>query len=106
LVQPAARAALYALKLTIGSSDLDGVYSVSHDFDSLGTMAKTTSDLATITGFLLKDDVRAMLPKTGFTPFLRTTFRGLRVGFVNPEEWRWPEEVQPQHARSVEMMVR
>jgi amidase len=86
-VQPAARAALYAMKLTIGSSELDGVYSVSGEFDSGGAMAKSVQDLAMITEHLLNDSAHAKLPSSGFAQSIRQDFDGLSIGFVDFDKW-------------------
>lgn len=106
LVQPAARAALFALKPTIGSTELGGVFTVSPGFDSLGAMAKSTTDLAIMTEMVLNPEARAKIPSDGYVSFMKNSFAGLNVGFVDPEVWRWPENVQPQHQNSAEQMVR
>jgi amidase len=105
LVQPAARAGLYALKPSIGSTDLEGVYAVSEDFDSLGAMAKSTHDLVPLIEYLLNDEALAQLPANGYSTYMRKDFSGVKVGFVDPEEWRWPENVQPHHENSRQEMV-
>lgn len=106
LVQPAARAALYALKPTVGATDLEGTFAVSEDFDSLGAMAKSASDLAILTEMLLNEKARTELPSDGYLSFMQTDFEGLKIGFVDPEEWHWPEALQPQHDGSGQQMVR
>lgn len=90
LVQPATRAALFALKPTIGNTELDGVWPLSPRFDSVGGMAKSVGDLARITEFLLTADARSKFPAEGFVPFLDKTFKGLKIGFANPEDWQFP----------------
>jgi len=104
LVQPAARAALYALKPTVGATDLEGTFAVSEDFDSLGAMAKSASDLAILTEMLLNEKARTELPSDGYLSFMQTDFEGLKIGFVDPEEWHWPEALQPQHDGSGQQM--
>ncbi|KAI0202642.1 amidase signature domain-containing protein [Astrocystis sublimbata] len=104
LVQPAARAALHALKPSVGTTELGGIFAVSEEFDSLGSMAKSTHDLALMTELVLNPPARAKLPKEGYIPYLRKDFTGLRVGFVDPDEWRWPDNVQPQKDNSREQM--
>lgn len=59
---PASRAALYDLKVSVGSSSSQGVISISSTFDSLGGIAKTVKDVAHLTDALLNENVRA-----GFT---------------------------------------
>jgi len=52
LVQPAGRAALFALKLTAVSVPIDGVYTLSTAFSSIGAMTKSTRDLAIMTAMI------------------------------------------------------
>ncbi|KAI1127061.1 amidase signature domain-containing protein [Nemania abortiva] len=106
LTQPSARAALYALKPTIGATELGGVFAVSEEFDALGAMAKSVLDLALMTELVLNPEARAKLPKDGYQSYLRKDFAGLKVGFVDPEQWRWPDNVQPQKGNSREQMLR
>ncbi|KAH6615688.1 amidase signature domain-containing protein [Chaetomium sp. MPI-SDFR-AT-0129] len=104
LVQPSARAGLYALKPTIGSTNLRGIFAVSEDFDALGGMAKSVLDLAHLTELVLIREDREKLPADGYLSFLKKDFGGLRVGFVDPELWRWPENIQRQHGNSLEQL--
>ena len=105
-MQQSARAGLYALRPTIGSTELRGVFAVSEDFDSIGGMAKSALDLALLTERVLTPEARAKLPADGYLPFLKRDFKGLRVGFVKPEKWRWPENTQRQYRNSLKQMVR
>ena len=105
LVQPSARSGLYALKPTIGSTELGGIFAVSEDFDALGGMAKSVLDLAHLTELVLTREERAKLPADGYLSFLKKDFSGLRVGFVDPELWRWPETVQHQHGNSFQQLA-
>ncbi|KAI0466325.1 amidase signature domain-containing protein [Xylaria cf. heliscus] len=104
LVQPAARAALYAMKPSVGATELGGVFAVSEEFDSLGSMAKSTLDLARMTELVLNPEARSKLPKDGYLSYLQRDFTGIRVGFVDPEQWRWPDNVQPQKSDTREQM--
>ncbi|KAJ3558677.1 hypothetical protein NPX13_g9661 [Xylaria arbuscula] len=104
LVQPAARAALYAMKPSVGATELGGVFAVSEEFDSLGSMAKSTLDLARMTELVLNPGARSRPPKDGYLSYFRRDFASLRVGFVDPEQWRWPDNVQPQKNNTREQM--
>lgn len=105
LVQPGARAALYTLKPTPGTTELDGVWVVSEDFDAVGAMTKSTADLALITELVLNQKAREALPDDGFQIFLRTDFDGLKIGFLDPAIWRWPAHIQKQEEGTLEQMV-
>ncbi|CAG9998783.1 unnamed protein product [Clonostachys byssicola] len=96
LVQPAARAALYALKPTPGSVKMDGAWTLSHHFDAIGGMTKSVTDLAIITELLHTDQVRSKLPTGGYLSSLSKSFEGLKVGFLDPEIWHLPERLCPQ----------
>ncbi|KAK3358282.1 amidase signature domain-containing protein [Lasiosphaeria ovina] len=66
LCTPASRAALYGMKPTVGSTPMDGIFVISTTFDTVGAMAKSVDDLATL------------------------NWSGLRLGFVDPDKWWLP----------------
>ena len=85
LVQPATRAALYGMKATPGSVNTAGIQPISPAFDSVGGLAKTPEDLANIMGILLG--------RTDDPSVLKGSWKGLRVGFVDPSLWQPAEFV-------------
>ena len=94
IFSPATRAALYALKPTIGSVDMSGVWPVSKVFDAVGGMTKSVSDLAAITGCLItQGHLESSLNSKKFKDVLSKDFAGLKVGFLDPEVWVYPPEV-------------
>lgn len=68
-------------------------------------MAKSSHDLALLSELVLSPQAREKLPADGYLSFTKSTFEGLNIGFVDPEIWRWPETVQPQHGNSLEELV-
>lgn len=80
IVQAATRAALYALKPSVGTVPLDGTMPVSTYFDILGGMARTPQDLADITGIVMGGK--------GFSKSLKGSWKGLSIGFVDPDLWQ------------------
>ncbi|KAL6701537.1 amidase signature domain-containing protein [Trichoderma pleuroticola] len=78
IVSPASRAALYALKPTIGTVSMDGVIPVSKSLDSVGAMARSPADLAMVI---------EMLQATGpnhderLSQLMTQKWDGLRIGF-------------------------
>lgn len=94
LVQPAGRAALYSIKTTPGSTNLEGVWLLSSFTDSVGCIAKSVLDLALGTEVLLNEKERRKLPLHGYCEFLGKSFEGLSIGFLDPEEWQFPESAQ------------
>ncbi|KAJ3562306.1 hypothetical protein NPX13_g8612 [Xylaria arbuscula] len=83
---PAARAGLYAIKLTPGSVDQHGFQPGAAGFDCQGPYAKTTIDAAILSAIIQRLSPDHYLP-------LRTTWNGLRLGFVEPSQWRTPGDV-------------
>lgn len=83
IVMPAARAGLYAIKLTPKSVDnsLAGFQPSAPQWDSQGLCGRTTADIANIFAILqrYKPDYYRPLP---------ISWDGLRVGFVDPALWR------------------
>lgn len=106
LVQPAARAALYALKPTVGSTDHRGVWTLSKRFDAVGAIAKSVSDLALATEMLHTMEVRSRLPEDGYLSFLSKSFTGLKVGFLDESQWHLPPQMCPQIPSVVQQLVR
>ena len=80
LVQPATRAALYGMKATPGSVDTAGIQPISPAFDSVGGLAKTPEDLANVMSILQG--------QREYGAYLKGSWEGLRVGFVDPNLWQ------------------
>ena len=81
--QPARRAALYAMKATVGIIDMTGIQPANSVFDSAGAMAKTPTDLAAIMGTIMRG-----APE--LSPFLKSSWEGLAIAYVDPERWTMP----------------
>ncbi|PSN74128.1 amidase signature enzyme [Corynespora cassiicola Philippines] len=89
LITPANRAALYALKPTVGEIPMDGIFSLSKTFDSAGGMAKTAKDLVALMDAMMLPTSKegdARIPSTCFR--IKEDFGGLRVGFTEPTIWK------------------
>ncbi|KAJ4156249.1 hypothetical protein NW754_007873 [Fusarium falciforme] len=88
-MMPAARAGVYAVKLTPESVDNDGFQPGAPDWDSQGPYAKTVTDIATLSAIL-------QLHNPDYYQPLTTSWNGLRVGFVDPSLWRgYPTAIEP-----------
>ncbi|KAI0109049.1 amidase signature domain-containing protein [Nemania sp. FL0031] len=110
---PASRAALYGMKPTVGSTPMDGIFVISTSFDTVGAMAKSVDDLATLVGC-----IQDVTPGSGeATPNYQAVFQkdwsGLRLGFVDPDKWQLPpklvepiEEVNVQIKSSYEVAMK
>ncbi|KAK5073312.1 hypothetical protein LTR24_010359 [Lithohypha guttulata] len=83
VVQPASRAALFALKMTPALADCSGTQPGNSDFDSLGVMSKSATDILNLWNYVLapaSDKIaRSQLP---------SDWKDLRVGFVDPYKWQ------------------
>jgi amidase len=86
IIWPAARAGLYAIKLSPGSVDQTGFQPGATGFDCQGPYGKSTVDVATLSAILQLRDPGHYLP-------LPTSWDGLRVGVVDPTHWRTPSDV-------------
>ncbi|KAL8947465.1 MAG: hypothetical protein Q9222_006259 [Ikaeria aurantiellina] len=93
LNSPASRASLYALKPTVGSVSDDGVFKLTDAFDSLGAMAKCVDDLAALTEILLSTVPGRLPPSKISDGALRQKIKGLRLGFVDADQWLLPESI-------------
>lgn len=83
VVQPANRAALYALKLTSGAVDMTGCQPGNPDLDTAGSFAKTTVDVLNLANAMAKPGrVHIQLSE------LPNDWSELKVGFVDPKEWQ------------------
>ncbi|KAH6999086.1 amidase signature domain-containing protein [Ilyonectria sp. MPI-CAGE-AT-0026] len=89
IAMPAARAGLYAIKLTPDSVDNTGFMPVCPGQDCQGPYARTTADVATLSAVIQLRDPDHYLP-------LRKSWEGLSVGFVDPKLWRsYPTVIEP-----------
>ncbi|KAL6790448.1 amidase signature domain-containing protein [Trichoderma sp. SZMC 28013] len=96
IITPSTRAALYSLKVTTGALDTTGTYSMTDFFDSVGPMAKSSADVRTMAEILLQRTFNS----TDFG-----TWKGLSVGFLDPNVWKLAKEMCTPHEGTAEQMV-
>ncbi|KAG4428412.1 hypothetical protein IFR05_016101 [Cadophora sp. M221] len=85
IVMPATRAALYALKPALDSVDMTGISRTSKNKGAVGALARSPHDVAVVTEALLKPEYREKIsPQGRLTDFLTKTFKGLRIGVLDP----------------------
>ncbi|KAL7930155.1 amidase signature domain-containing protein [Trichoderma chlorosporum] len=96
IVTPSTRAGLYAFKVTNGTLDTTGTYTMTDFFDSVGPMAKSSADVRTMAEILLQRSFNS--PDFG-------TWNGLSVGFLDPNVWKMAKEMCPPHEGTAEQMV-
>jgi len=89
LITPANRAALYALKPTVGEIPMDGVFTLSKTFDTAGGMAKSAKDLVHLIDALMLPSRHEHGTRTVSHYFkIKEDWGGLRIGFTEPTIWR------------------
>ncbi|KAJ8130466.1 hypothetical protein O1611_g3163 [Lasiodiplodia mahajangana] len=81
IIQPAGRNSVYGLKVTVGAVSTQGTSPYSPFSDSLGPMARSVPDLASLLGIIMKKD---------FSSSLIGTWEGQKVAFVDPYLWEAP----------------
>lgn len=79
ITQPANRAALYGIKVTVGSVSTEGTAPWSHLTDSVGGMAKSAEDLAYL--------VDAIMEGGEYASNLTNDWAGQTIGFVDDTLW-------------------
>ncbi|KAJ2991373.1 hypothetical protein NUW58_g2540 [Xylaria curta] len=92
IVMPSTRAALYALKPALDSTEMDGIARTSKNKDVVGALARSPHDVAVITEALLKPQYLEKISQGHLTEFLTKSFKGLRIGVLNPREWKYPND--------------
>ncbi|KAL2277821.1 hypothetical protein FJTKL_15113 [Diaporthe vaccinii] len=95
IITPASRAALYALKPTVGVQDVAGSYSLTDFFDSPGPMAKCAADVQALLEVMLRRE------------FLRSGFgewKDVSIGFADPQVWKMAGAMCRQHEGTAEEM--
>ncbi|KAF1917341.1 amidase signature domain-containing protein [Ampelomyces quisqualis] len=89
LITPANRAALYALKPTVGQVPMDGIFNLSKTFDAVGGMAKSAKDLVALMDAMMAPtsrEIDEVVPHRSFK--IKANFGNLRIGFAEPTIWK------------------
>lgn len=80
IVMPADRASLYSVRLSPSSTSARGILSFNYLGDSLGWMIKSAEDAALL--------LNIVLGGRSYTQYLAQSFKGLRIGFLDPMDWQ------------------
>jgi hypothetical protein len=104
IVMPSNRAALYAMKSTIGLISQDGIVPISSRADTAGPMTKSALDLANLLD-VIADTKRNSIPKGGFKSCLVDSWADIKVGTLDPANWKLPEAVIKPDAGATAQMV-
>ena len=101
---PGNRAALFTLKPTIGIVSQQGIVPVSHICDSAGPMTKSVLDLANLMDVIV-DPTKTSIPQGGFASAMTDTWADLKVGVLDPAEWKYPEFVTKPYDGTTKQIV-
>lgn len=85
IVQPGVRAALYSMKGTVGDVNMVGTQSGGAAFDSAGPLAKSVEDCA--------DVMDILLPGRDFHKYLTKSWSGIKIAYLNYDDWQFPDSV-------------
>ncbi|KAL7776255.1 hypothetical protein CFE70_006671 [Pyrenophora teres f. teres 0-1] len=89
LITPANRAALFALKPTVGVVPMDGIFSLSKTFDAVGGMAKSAKDLVALVDAMMVPTSREENARSPHRSFkIKPDFGTLRIGICEPTIWK------------------
>lgn len=94
LIMPANRAALYTMKPTIGIVSQQGIVPVSQICDSAGPMTKSVLDPS-----------KTSVPPKGFASVKTDTWAEIRVGVLDPAEWKRPDFFTKPYEGTMEQMA-
>ena len=68
-------------------------------------MSKSVEDLADIMEIMLTETARKELPSNGYRGSLTKSFKGLTIGFLDEEEWRFPaDDCRPVESATQQMV--
>ena len=69
---------------------MDGVFVISTSFDTVGGMAKSVEDLALLIEYLQENGPNNVRATSDYRSVFQKDWSGLRLGFVDPDQWRLP----------------
>lgn len=99
-VYPVSVAGLYGLNPISGTVSMAGVFGISRAFDSVGAMARTSSDLAALVGAIMTPVTRSQHLSQRKETDSESGWRGVSIGFSQPtwghvsaDKWNAPSVV-------------
>ncbi|KAI0468028.1 amidase signature enzyme [Xylaria cf. heliscus] len=96
IITPAVRAALYAIKPTVGTQDTSGICKLSEFYDTPGPMAKCAADVINMTELLLGRPLHSSAVDN---------WEGISIGFLDAAKFSMAEEMCEQMEGSAEQMA-
>jgi amidase len=104
LMMPSDRAALYTIKPTLKIVPQDGMIPVTLEADSAGPMTKSVMDLADLLDVLV-DASKTTVPKGGYKSAVTGSWGDIKIGYVEPEKWLFPEFIVKYEKSATDQMV-
>ncbi|KAI9772633.1 MAG: hypothetical protein M1840_000227 [Geoglossum simile] len=105
LINPAIRAALYAMRLTVGLAPMEGVLPVCPLYDTGGPMAKSVKDMADMVDIIV-DRSSPHVSADGYAQFLCGDWSDLSVGTLDPAIWYFEKDIQMPYPEATEQISR
>lgn len=88
---------------------MDGIFVISTAFDTVGAMAKSVGDLATLIEYVKKKAPGSSAARPDYKAVFQQDWSDLRLGFVNPDKWWLPPglvtPIEEVNAQIVSMLV-
>ena len=104
LVTPSTRASLYTLKPTHGLVSAVNIIPTSARYDTAGPIGKIVKDAADLLTVLV-DHSKTNVPSGGYASAMTSDWSDIKVGTLNPDEWRFSESFVKPVASATEQMV-
>jgi amidase len=101
---PADRAALYTMKPTIRLIAQDGIVPINSECDSAGPFAKSAKDLAAMLDAMI-DPATTSVPEGGYVSAVTGSWKGLRIGVLDPNDWWVPESIEKYNEAITKQMA-
>lgn len=105
LNSPSTRQSLYTIKPTLGAVPNAGIIPVSFHLDTAGPMCTCVQDTVDLLTALMGADVDGV-PQNGYATAMKGSdgWNELRIGTLNPEKFRYNENLQTQNIDAIEQI--
>ena len=104
LVTPSTRASLYTLKPTHRLVSAVNIIPTSARYDTAGPIGKTVTDVANLLDILV-DHSKTDVPLGGYASAMTSDWSDIKVGTLNPEEWRFSDSFVKPVTSAMKQMV-
>lgn len=105
LVNPSTRASLYTIKPTYGLVDTTNIIPTSSRYDTADPMGKSVKDVADLLSVLV-DHSKTEVSQGGYASAMTTTWNDIRVGTLDPEQWKMSDDFVKPAPQATKQIVR